>query len=173
MIGSPSDDEGAFMQPFDIYVYTLTMACAITIYNHLYMDMPASIALSIVGVVISLAVALYSWYHGEIDSTIDTVIGAADFPDIMLHYMLGLLLFSGSLTTDVTELQSRWLDVFLISTVGVLISVAFVGTCVFLILENMHVFGSQPDAPDSTQVRDTASPLPGRHNTIAAYHNTH
>jgi hypothetical protein len=88
----------------------------------------------------------------------------------MLHYMLGLLLFSGSLTTDVTELQSRWLDVFLISTVGVLISVAFVGTCVFLILENMHVFGSQADAPDSTQVRDTASPLPGRHNT--SYTNT-
>ena len=54
--------------------------------------------------------------------------------------MLGLLLFAGCLTADVSDLQSRWRDVMGLATVGVIISVGLVGTTIFLVFQSLHIY---------------------------------
>jgi CPA1 family monovalent cation:H+ antiporter len=63
---------------------------------------------------------------------------------MVLQYMLGLLLFAGCLTADVSMLESRWRDVCGLASIGVLISVVVIGTPIFFILQNLHIFDSDP-----------------------------
>ena len=60
------------------------------------------------------------------------VIAAVDFPETVVGYMLGFLLFAGAMQVDLHELKRRRLAVWTLATVGVLASTALVGGGVWL-----------------------------------------
>jgi hypothetical protein len=52
--GDETRGEKVFLSPFDIYVYSLTLACFVAIFTQQKLSIPLSISLSIVGLVISI-----------------------------------------------------------------------------------------------------------------------
>jgi CPA1 family monovalent cation:H+ antiporter len=54
-------------------------------------------------------------------------IGGLNFPQTVLRYMLGLLLFAGAMQVNLAELRRRIVAVFTLATAGVLVSTALVG----------------------------------------------
>ena len=60
------------------------------------------------------------------------VIAAVDFPETVVGYMLGFLLFAGAMQVDLHELKRRRLAVWTLATLGVLASTALVGGGVWL-----------------------------------------
>jgi CPA1 family monovalent cation:H+ antiporter len=67
-----------------------------------------------------------SFPAGGAGRVIAAVVGV-DFPQAVLGYMLGFLLFAGAMQVDLSELRRRHLAVWTLATVGVLASTAIVG----------------------------------------------
>ena len=82
MNGSPeeTDAEKTFMSPFDVYVYALTLACAVAILNQKAMTIPLSITLSVVGLIISLVFHGIIFFADRTDSVrnaLDTILDSS------------------------------------------------------------------------------------------------
>lgn len=61
-----------------------------------------------------------------------TVVRTLNFPETVLDYLLGFLLFASGLQADLRELQRRRLAVWTLATLGVLLSTALVGIGVWM-----------------------------------------
>jgi CPA1 family monovalent cation:H+ antiporter len=73
-----------------------------------------------------------------------TAVVGVDFPQAVLGYMLGFLLFAGAMQVDLSELRRRRLAVWTLATLGVLASTAIVGGGLWLAA---HLLGLQLSLP--------------------------
>jgi CPA1 family monovalent cation:H+ antiporter len=95
--------------------------------NHRLIKLPDTIGITVVGLIASVVVALLGRFDPAIARWASLVIAGIDFPEVVFHGMLGLLLFAGSLHVNVADLnQDKWL-ILVLSTVGVVVSTAIVG----------------------------------------------
>lgn len=71
----------------------------------------------------------------------ENLVHRVDFSEVMLHGLLGLLLFAGALSTNVTALTKQWLPVLILATVGVAISTLVTGVGLWVLLGalDMHL----------------------------------
>ena len=67
------------------------------------------------------------WGFNDVRSVVRTL----NFPETVLGYLLGFLLFASGLQADLRELQRRRIAVWTLATVGVLVSTALVGAGVW------------------------------------------
>jgi CPA1 family monovalent cation:H+ antiporter len=105
----------------------LTAVAVLGYFNHRVLGLPDTIGITAMGVLVSLALALAgplvpgasTWARGMADRF--------DFPELMLHGLLSVLLFAGSLHVNISELARQKWPVLILSTVGVLLSTLIVG----------------------------------------------
>ncbi|MGH8258666.1 MAG: cation:proton antiporter, partial [Steroidobacteraceae bacterium] len=99
--------------------------------NAKLMRLPDGIGITAVAMGISLATVALGAASPSVAHWGHAVAERIDFPDLIFHGLLGLLLFAGSLHVDVSALaQSRWTIVSL-ATLGVVISTAVFGYAFF------------------------------------------
>lgn len=120
---------------FDAASILIVLAAALGYLNHRVFRLPASVGLTVMGAVASLLVI-----------GIDRLLPGAGFSEMMVRFvdsldfhttlmdgMLSFLLFAGALHVDWSEMRrGRW-PILILSTVGVLISTALVGSGFFLL----------------------------------------
>jgi monovalent cation:H+ antiporter, CPA1 family len=98
------------------------------------LKLPHGVAMMLVGAAGALAlVAVHQLWPGS--SAANAVIAAVehiDFPQTVLGYLLGFLLFAGAMHVDVSELRRRSLSVWTLATIGVAASTFIVGVGVWL-----------------------------------------
>jgi CPA1 family monovalent cation:H+ antiporter len=127
------------MSFLELLATLLTAVGVLGYFNHRVLRLPDTIGITAMGVLVSLALAAVGsavpgaaeWARG--------IVGRFDFPDLVLHGLLSVLLFAGSLHVSFGELSRQKLPVLVLSTVGVVLSTAIVGAGAWLLL---HALGS-------------------------------
>ena len=95
--------------------------------NHKLVHLPDSIGITVVALLLSLGTVSVGQFVPQVAAWGGQVARGVNFPELVFHGLLGLLLFAGSLHVDVLALRrARWV-VLLLATVGVLLSTVIVG----------------------------------------------
>ena len=119
-----------FMTILDILATLLVLSALLGALNHFVFGLPNTIGLVVMGLAASLAVLTLDWLAPGLGlgAAARPLLASIDFRGLLLDGFLSALLFAGALHVDLAELvEKRW-AVGLLATIGVLISVAVVGS---------------------------------------------
>lgn len=105
--------------------------------NHRLLKLPTTIGITVIGLLFSLGATFLGMHNPKWVAWAEMQVNRIDFAEVVLHGMLGLLLFAGALTMQVRMLAQYWLPVFALATVGVLISTWVVGVGLWLVLQQL------------------------------------
>ncbi len=125
----------ANLSPFDAAAILVSLAAILGYINHRFLKLPTSIGLTIMGAVASLIVIGIDKMlpASELSENVVTFLAGIDFQATLMEGMLSFLLFAGALHVDWADMKrGRW-PILLLSTIGVGISTAIVGTGFYLI----------------------------------------
>ena len=101
--------------------------------NHRFVRLPEAIGITAIAVVVSIGAILLGRIDAALVPTVRHAIAGFDFPATLLHGVLGLLLFAGSLHLQADDIaKEKWL-ILVLATVGVIVSTAVVGAGFFAV----------------------------------------
>ncbi|MFZ0552706.1 MAG: sodium:proton antiporter [Steroidobacteraceae bacterium] len=121
------------MSVFTIASAVITVVALCGYANYKLVHLPDSIGITAVALVLSVVTVAVGQVVPQVTAWGQLAVRGLDFPDLVFHGLLGLLLFAGSLHVDVAALaRARWL-VIVLATVGVVISTALVGLAFFYV----------------------------------------
>lgn len=119
----------------------LTLIALFGFLNHRLLRLPNSIGIAAVGLFLSLTATLFGLHNPAWVSWAENLVHRVDFSEVMLHGLLGLLLFAGALSANVRALAEQWLPVLVLATLGVAISTLITGVTLWasLGLFDIHI----------------------------------
>lgn len=119
----------ALIGPFEAAAILIVLAAGLGYINHRFLRLPASVGLTFMGALASLAVIGIDYLLPGVrlsDMLADFLKGV-DFQATLMNGMLSFLLFAGALHVDWSDMRNgRW-PILALSTLGVLMSTAIVG----------------------------------------------
>ncbi|WP_321927722.1 cation:proton antiporter [Paraburkholderia guartelaensis] len=101
--------------------------------NQRFLKLPETIGITTVGLLTSIVLFVFSYGNHAYVALAQETVRRIDFADVVFHGLLSFLLFASALHVDLGKMRAVKLPVFLLSTVGVLISTAAVGVGFHLI----------------------------------------
>ncbi|MEO6831736.1 MAG: sodium:proton antiporter [Chitinophagaceae bacterium] len=145
--------------------------------NERIIRLPGAIGLVIISIVVSILILVIGKTNNGFRNSVETFAQSIDFSKVLLNIMLGFLLFASAFHLDYQKLKEQRLPVFLLSTLGVLISTGVFGGLLYLVtlLFNIHLpaiycflFGTiiSPTDPIAVAAILKNSKIPQRLNTI-------
>lgn len=169
MIGS------LYLTPFNAAAVLIVVAAVLGYVNFRFLRLPSSIGLTVMGALASLLVVALDEMlpSSSVSRDLAEFIAGIDFHATLMDGMLSFLLFAGALHVSWQQLQKgRW-AILVLSTVGVMLSTAIVGTGFLLLTDAMgyalpaiwcFVFGALISPTDPVSVmsvlkRTSVSPL--------------
>ena len=102
--------------------------------NHRFVHLPDTIGITAMGLVLSLVLALAGRHLPGAVAWASSFADRLDFTEIVFHGLLGVLLFAGSLHVNISDLARQKVPVLVLATVGVVLSMLFVGYGTFWVL---------------------------------------
>jgi Na+:H+ antiporter len=121
------------MSIFTIVSAVITVVALSGYANYKLVHLPDTVGITAVALLISVATVAVGQVVPQVTAWGQHAVRVLDFPDLVFHGLLGLLLFAGSLHVDVAGLaRARWL-VIVLATVGVVISILLVGFAFFYV----------------------------------------
>lgn len=95
--------------------------------NHRFIKLPDTFGITAVGLIAFMCLSLLGLSHPDMAFKAQALVELINFPELVFHGLLGLLLFAGALHVDFSKIRRFKLPVFLLATIGVLISTVVVG----------------------------------------------
>lgn len=134
------------MSPFDVASVVVVLAAVLGWANRRFIRLPRTSALTILGAVVSLTVALIGRVapHADLSNDLHGFLARLDFHRALMGGMLSFLLFAGALHVDLSQLRRSWAPILALSTVGVLVSTVLVAAGVWLIGQAFGVVAPWP-----------------------------
>jgi monovalent cation:H+ antiporter, CPA1 family len=115
------------MRLFDLLAVLAVMAAGFSYLNLRLLKLPTTIGLMALSLVFSLSLFVLGSFVPAVGQHARALAEQFDFNQVLLHGMLGFLLFAGALHIDVDDLTRHKGPIFLLATVGVLLSSLIVG----------------------------------------------
>ncbi|MEO7337480.1 MAG: sodium:proton antiporter [Caldimonas sp.] len=101
--------------------------------NHRFVRLPDAIGITAIGVVASIGAVVLSHFDTGLAGEVRSTVASIDFPQLLLHGILGLLLFAGSLHISIDDIaKEKWL-ILALATVGVVVSTVLVSAGFYLV----------------------------------------
>jgi CPA1 family monovalent cation:H+ antiporter len=127
--------------------------------------------------VVSILILIIGKTENELTNSVESFANSIDFSKVLLNIMLGFLMFAGAFHFDYQKLKEQRLPVFLLSTLGVIISTGVFGGLLYLVSLLLHIhlpiiycllFGAiiSPTDPIAVAAILKTSKIPPRLNTI-------
>jgi len=111
---------------FQVLSIVVALVAAFGYLNHRFVRLPDAIGITAIGIVVSIVAVVAASFNPALAAAVDTAANF-DFAGMLLHGVLGLLLFAGSLHIQIADLaREKWL-IATLATVGVVLSTAIVG----------------------------------------------
>jgi CPA1 family monovalent cation:H+ antiporter len=112
----------------DLVAILLVFAAIVATVNHRLIGLPRAIALLIGSLLASVFIAFIDPYTApDLSGWVRGMLGDAALPQVLLHAVLGLLLFAASLQVDLTELRRQKWAVLVLATASVIIATVVFG----------------------------------------------
>lgn len=105
----------------------LSLIAVFGLLNQRFLKLPDTLGITAVGLIVSLCFLVASYGNPGLVVVARKVVSNVDFADIVFHGLLSFLLFASALHVDLSRMRTVKLPVFLLATVGVVISTAAVG----------------------------------------------
>ncbi|AOY96238.1 sodium:proton antiporter [Cupriavidus sp. USMAA2-4] len=105
----------------------LALIAVFGVINHRFIKLPDTLGITAVGIVACLAVSAFGFSHPQLVAQARALVARIDFPEVVFHGLLGLLLFAGALHVDLSRMRQQRRAVLLLATIGVLISTLAAG----------------------------------------------
>ncbi|MGH8290179.1 MAG: cation:proton antiporter [Steroidobacteraceae bacterium] len=121
------------MPIFTIVSAVITVVALSGYANYKLVHLPDTVGITAVALLISVATVAVGQLVPQISAWGQLAVRGLDFPNLVFHGLLGLLLFAGSLHVDVTGLARARGLVVLLATFGVAISTVLVGFAFFYV----------------------------------------
>jgi Na+:H+ antiporter len=114
------------MSAFQVLSIVVALVAAFGYLNHRFVRLPDAIGITAIGIVVSIVAVVASSFDPALAAAVKTA-ADFDFAGMLLHGVLGLLLFAGSLHIQVAELaREKWL-IATLATLGIVVSTSIVG----------------------------------------------
>jgi CPA1 family monovalent cation:H+ antiporter len=127
------------MSTFDFIGIIAAVVAVFGYLNHRYVGLPDTIGITAMGLIASLVLAVVGHQNPGAVTWASDFADRLDFTEIVFHGMLGVLLFAGSLHVNISDLARQRIPVFVLSTIGVVLSTVIVGYGAHWILETMGI----------------------------------
>jgi CPA1 family monovalent cation:H+ antiporter len=115
------------MSAFQTLGLVVSLVAVFAFLNHRVVKLPDTVGITAIGILVSLVAVLLASRDPGIAAQVTRSMAEFDFAGVLLHGLLGLLLFAASLQLDAREIaKEKWLIVVL-ATCGVVVSTALVG----------------------------------------------
>lgn len=111
----------------------LTLAALASYLNHRYIKLPPTIGMMVISLLGSLILVALGHIHVVDPWRIAQFVTALDFSDLLLHGMLGYLLFAGALHINLADLHEVKVLITVLATAGVFIATVVSGTLFWLL----------------------------------------
>jgi CPA1 family monovalent cation:H+ antiporter len=124
------------MTTLDLIAWLMFVTAGFSYLNHRFLKFPTSIGLMAIALVFSmilLALGELKWIPGLEDSA-RALLVSIDFDQLVLHGILGALLFAGSLHINLEDLAKQKWIIILLASVGVVLSTAIVAGLMYFVL---------------------------------------
>jgi CPA1 family monovalent cation:H+ antiporter len=128
------------LSPFDAAAVLVVLVATFGYFNHRFLGLPPSVAMTGMGAVASLVIAAVDYLipAAGLSERVSEFLSGINFHVVLLQGMLSFLLFAGALHVDWSEMRrGRW-PILVLSTIGVLVSTALIGGGFYAMA---HVFG--------------------------------
>ncbi len=122
------------MPTFHLVAILVTLTALFSYLNHRYIHLHTSIGVMLIALVLSLGIILLGDLGLGIKQWANELVQKLDFNQAVLQWMLGALLFAGSLHVDINELSRHRGVVGLLATFGTAASMLIVGSLTWLTL---------------------------------------
>ena len=115
--------------PFDLAAILVVASALLGWFNHNFLKLPHVIGLTVMGAFAAIVLLLANAFLPMVtlDNWVAGMLDRLNFSRTLLDGMLSFLLFAGALHVKIHRLKADWLNVLLLSTLGVLFSTALVG----------------------------------------------
>ena len=165
------------MDLLTIITVLIIISAVFSYLNERIIKLPGAIGLVTISIVVSILILIIGKTNNEFRNSVETFAQSIDFSKVLLNIMLGFLLFAGAFHLDYQKLKEQRLPVFLLSTLGVIISTGVFGGLLYLatLVLNIHLpliycflFGAiiSPTDPIAVAAILKNSKIPPRLNTI-------
>jgi CPA1 family monovalent cation:H+ antiporter len=122
------------MSVFEILACVVSLTAGLGYVNAKLLRLPTAIGLMAIALLTSLAVATLGRF-GVLDSAaLGAFVQRVDFARVLMHGLLGFLLFAGALHVDLAELRANRGVILLLAVVATLLSTFMVGTATWALL---------------------------------------
>ena len=165
------------MDLLTIITVLIIISAVFSYLNERILKLPGAIGLVTISIVVSILILVIGKTNNGFRNSVERFAQSIDFSKVLLNIMLGFLLFAGAFHLDYQKLKEQRLPVFLLSTLGVIISTGVFGGLLYLatLVLNIHLpliycflFGAiiSPTDPIAVAAILKNSKIPPRLNTI-------
>ena len=167
------------MDLLTIITILIIISAAFSYLNVRIIKLPGAIGLVTISIVVSVLILIIGKTSNGLTNAVESFAGSIDFSKVLLNIMLGFLMFAGAFHFDYQKLKEQRLPVFILSTLGVIISTAVFGGLLYGVTLLMHfnlpiiyclLFGAiiSPTDPIAVEAILKTSKIPPRLDTIIA-----
>ena len=121
------------MEWFDIAAILLTIAALFSYVNFRFIKLPNSIGLMLMSLAVAMGLTVLGALGFQVEETAKEMMRNIDFEKLLLHGMLGLLLFAGALHVNINDLLDRKWLIGVFATFGVVASTVIIGLAVYVV----------------------------------------
>lgn len=125
------------MQSYEIITFIVCLGAFFSYVNHRFIKWPPTIGIMVLSLGFSFLLLFAPSLFPRESAMLVATIKSIDFHNLLINYMLGFLLFAGSIQIDAKALKKDPFPIIILSTVGILISTALIGTLLYYIF---HAF---------------------------------
>lgn len=119
------------MNSYNILVLIIGISALFAYINHRYIKMPFVIGLFFLSSVLSLLILSSKFWANAYFEEIKSLVQSIDISKYILEYMLGYLLFAGSLHTEWTDIKKQIKQISIFAVFGVMLSTVIIGSLLF------------------------------------------
>lgn len=137
-----TEETTAPLGPFssaDVVMILLTISVILRVVNFHFFQIPSSVAMAFGAILMTLVLVIISYIpFFDVTVIIDSLRGILkDFPDLLLKYMLGFLLFAAAIEVDMRNLGRILTTVLALSVVSTFLSALIVAILTFFLMQNI------------------------------------
>lgn len=165
------------MDLLTIFTILIFISAAISYLNDRFVKLPGTIGIVSISVVASIIILIIGKTNNSLTKSITDVTANINFPHTILDLMLGFLMFASAIHFDYQKLKEQRWPVFLLTTLGVLLSAFVFGALFYFVMQLFPVpvpffqcllFGAliSPTDPISVAAIIRKSKVPERLKTI-------
>ena len=115
------------MTVFQAIAIILTVAATGGYLNYKFFKLPETVGHMVFALCLSLVLIVLGHFGFRDIASVQNFIGSIDFPELLLHGMLAVLLFAGALHINLEDLRNVKITVITLATIGVFISTIIIG----------------------------------------------